>query len=340
MQNCSRRAFSLIELLVVIAIIVILVAILLPVLEAAKARAQTTECLSNEKQLALACLEYVQDYDEYYPLGQFGGGCNSVDNAGYVYEGFPTIASGPNTEYFRVPHSVDGPCYDWTDAIYPYVKVEAVYVCPSPGNFEPPSTMQYRYIFDSGIDANGANARGSYVGNGMATGPTFTPGDGGPFWWPGVNPSSYASATVAGNILHPLAQNKIAFPSELLLLGDGAWNPGNGDSGYWGSNDLIVSDSTPLGVSCQTSSCVSFTSSTDYPDYTASLDLMGVPALGYNQGNLNHFVLQGGPWLLGRHAGLINVAFCDGHCKAMNAVALVYTLGPHGGSHYFMAGGG
>jgi prepilin-type N-terminal cleavage/methylation domain-containing protein len=53
--------FTLIELLVVIAIIAILAAILLPVLDRAKLRAQEATCLNSQKQLATAWLMYVDD---------------------------------------------------------------------------------------------------------------------------------------------------------------------------------------------------------------------------------------------------------------------------------------
>jgi prepilin-type N-terminal cleavage/methylation domain-containing protein/prepilin-type processing-associated H-X9-DG protein len=62
-----KRAFTLIELLVVIAIIAILAAILFPVFARARENARRASCQSNEKQIALGVLQYVQDYDEITP---------------------------------------------------------------------------------------------------------------------------------------------------------------------------------------------------------------------------------------------------------------------------------
>ena len=66
----TNRAFTLIELLVVIAIIAILAAILFPVFAQAREKARQTSCLSNEKQIGLAMMQYVQDYDEAFPRNQ------------------------------------------------------------------------------------------------------------------------------------------------------------------------------------------------------------------------------------------------------------------------------
>jgi len=66
--NSRRRSgFTLIELLVVIAIIAILAAILFPVFAKARAKARQASGASNQKQIALAFLQYIQDYDEKFP---------------------------------------------------------------------------------------------------------------------------------------------------------------------------------------------------------------------------------------------------------------------------------
>ncbi|MES2461656.1 MAG: DUF1559 domain-containing protein [Armatimonadota bacterium] len=68
MQPKNFRGFTLIELLVVIAIIAILAAILFPVFAQAREKARQTSCLSNQKQIGLAFMQYVSDYDETYPV--------------------------------------------------------------------------------------------------------------------------------------------------------------------------------------------------------------------------------------------------------------------------------
>ncbi len=93
-----RPGFTLIELLVVIAIIAILAAILFPVFAKAREKARSASCLSNLKQIGIATMQYVQDYDETY--------------------GYGTIMISGADNYF--PHTLQ-----------PYCKSVQVFVCPS-----------------------------------------------------------------------------------------------------------------------------------------------------------------------------------------------------------------
>jgi prepilin-type N-terminal cleavage/methylation domain-containing protein/prepilin-type processing-associated H-X9-DG protein len=91
MRTFRLKGFTLIELLVVIAIIAILAAILFPVFAQAREKARQTTCISNEKQIGLALLQYNQDNDETYPLSQY------------------YVTGNPDP-------------FDWANAVYAYVK--------------------------------------------------------------------------------------------------------------------------------------------------------------------------------------------------------------------------
>jgi len=97
----SVAGFTLIELLVVIAIIAVLAAILFPVFAAAREKARQASCLSNEKQLCLGMLQYVQDNDETFPTGDI---LHAYSQYGYGR--------------------------GWAARIYPYTKSVSVYTCP------------------------------------------------------------------------------------------------------------------------------------------------------------------------------------------------------------------
>jgi len=66
-HRAARAGFTLVELLVVVAVIAILAGLLLPALAAAKARGRAITCLSNERQISLACLLYTGDASERLP---------------------------------------------------------------------------------------------------------------------------------------------------------------------------------------------------------------------------------------------------------------------------------
>jgi len=63
----SSKGFTLIELLVVIAIIAILAAILFPVFARAKEKARETMCIGNMKQIGMAVIMYLDEWNSCYP---------------------------------------------------------------------------------------------------------------------------------------------------------------------------------------------------------------------------------------------------------------------------------
>ena len=99
----AKSAFTLVELLVVIAIIGILAAILFPVFARARENARRSSCQSNLKQIGLGVLQYIQDYDEKYPV--------------------------VNSSSILFLHSGNG----WAYNLQPYLKSEQIFQCPSDG---------------------------------------------------------------------------------------------------------------------------------------------------------------------------------------------------------------
>jgi prepilin-type N-terminal cleavage/methylation domain-containing protein/prepilin-type processing-associated H-X9-DG protein len=128
-----KTGFTLIELLVVIAIIAILAAIIFPIFAQARAKARQITCTSNLRQIGMALMQYVDDYDEVMPASYF-----PQDEAASV-----TAESDP-THYYK-----------WMDAIFPYCESERIFDDPEDKESPP-------YHYRTGRDYGSYGQNGAY----------------------------------------------------------------------------------------------------------------------------------------------------------------------------------
>ncbi len=196
----QRVGFTLIELLVVIAIIAILAAILFPVFAQAREKARQAQCTSNLRNITMAMMQYVNDYDERVtPFEMWGGftGCRNV-----VYSGGDTFRLGTG-----ISEACD-PFQRWAHRIHPYMRNLQIYTDPSGGT----DVIRYEPWFTGGCKQAFAPVLGQPAL--MAWCWSWHPMWSGIRFSYGYNQLLAAHAASAGNLA------KIQRPASVLLFSD------------------------------------------------------------------------------------------------------------------------
>jgi prepilin-type N-terminal cleavage/methylation domain-containing protein/prepilin-type processing-associated H-X9-DG protein len=150
-----RCGFTLVELLVVIGIIAVLIGILLPALNKARKAARTSACMSNQRQLVMACLQYWQDNK-----GRFSPYYNGIGASKFQVEWMGQIMKPQQMDKVRMcPEATDSnPAYPSTGN-----QPGTAFNCWGPGG----QAMEDYSDVSNPKNGNGRHLMGSYGYNGF-----------------------------------------------------------------------------------------------------------------------------------------------------------------------------
>ena len=149
-----KKHFTLIELLVVIAIIAILAAILLPALQSARDRAQSSKCISNLKQMGIVATTYLNDHRQFWPAQNTTA--REVSWQGQLIKG-KYLSGDYKTATFTNGRPIDA------SAVCDKLLKETA--ANNSGNYY----YTYAAIFHNNSKSTGENVNGFYLNNNKAT---------------------------------------------------------------------------------------------------------------------------------------------------------------------------
>ena len=130
----SANGFTLIELLVVISIIALLIALLLPALAQARQLANTVVCASNERQIAIATIEWSHEHRGFAPgaalYGELAYGNPNTPGIGQFLntQGVPEAGPAGVNSPFGMPWAWRGQSVLVTRG---YITAPAAFICPA-----------------------------------------------------------------------------------------------------------------------------------------------------------------------------------------------------------------
>ena len=148
-----KTRFTLIELLVVIAIIAILAAMLLPALQAAKAKAEQSNCSSNMKQIGSLVALYNQDFKGKIPSAPYAYNANG--NLQVTWDDLFAQAAGAPITWANMRAS------ELTISSAPALKKQVeIFCCATDPNAPLLWDTYYKrsYVLNVGVSNSGGNA--------------------------------------------------------------------------------------------------------------------------------------------------------------------------------------
>ena len=244
----SRAGFTLIELLVVISIIAILIALLLPALARARDLANTVVCESNQRQIALATIEWSHEHQGFAPGAALYGelAYNNPNTPGIGQfldpQGVPETGPAGVNSPFGMPWAWRGQSVLVSRG---YITAPAAFICPADGWAPAAMSAQLPWLQHAGFTEYEFNT--SVVG--QSTSAVFGAGNANvPGLYDNTNYYPYfilgAFPVPDGTSLNPPVRcpriDVAAHPNETMLLEDGV-----GISDYCNPDYPLPSTATP-----------------------------------------------------------------------------------------------